>query len=91
MSAARCITRDTLADMADVSIRELRNEGGEVVDRAVRGERIIITRSGTPVAELRPLRPPLSAGALVERWKRVPAMDLATLRADMDELIDPRL
>jgi prevent-host-death family protein len=77
--------------MADVSIRELRNQGGEVVDRAVRGERIIITRSGTPVAELRPLRPPLSADALVERWKRVPPMDLATLRADMDELIDPRL
>jgi prevent-host-death family protein len=77
--------------MADVSIRELRNQGGEVVDRAVRGERIIITRSGTPVAELRPLRPPLSADALVERWKRVPPMDLATLRADMDEVIDPRL
>lgn len=91
MSTTTCITRDTFSDMADVSIRELRNQGGEVVDRAARGERIVITRSGTPVAELRPLRPPLSAEALLERWKRLPAMDLATLRADMDELIDPRL
>lgn len=85
------ITSDTLLDMADVTIRELRNEGGEVVDRATRGERITITRSGRPVAELRPLRPALSAEALVERWRRLPAMDLASLRADMDELIDPRL
>lgn len=85
------ITSDTLLDMADVTIRELRNEGGEVVDRATRGERITITRSGRPVAELRPLRPALSAEALVERWRRLPAMDLASLRADMDELIDPGL
>ena len=88
---ALCITGDTLSDMADITIRELRNQGGEVVDRAARGERITITRSGRPVAELRPLRPPLSADALVERWKRLPPVDLAALRADMDELIDPGL
>ena len=85
------ITSDTLSRMAEVTIRELRNQGGEVVDRAARGERITITRSGRPVAELRPLRPPLSADALVERWKRLPPVDLAALRADMDELIDPGL
>jgi antitoxin (DNA-binding transcriptional repressor) of toxin-antitoxin stability system len=88
---ALCITGDTLPDMADITIRELRNQGGEVVDRAARGERITITRSGRPVAELRALRPPLSADALVERWKRLPPVDLAALRADMDELIDPGL
>jgi len=77
--------------MADITIRELRNHGGEVVDRAAQGERITITRSGKPVAELRPLRPPLSADALVERWKRLPPVDLAALRADIDELINPGL
>ena len=77
--------------MADITIRELRNHGGEVVDRAARGERITITRSGRPVAELRALRPPLSADALVERWKRLPPVDLAALRADIDELINPGL
>ncbi|MHB1469709.1 MAG: type II toxin-antitoxin system Phd/YefM family antitoxin, partial [Solirubrobacteraceae bacterium] len=34
--------------MSDVSIRDLRNHGGEVVDRAASGERITITRAGEP-------------------------------------------
>ena len=77
--------------MAEVSIRELRNHGGEVVDRAARGEQITITRSGRPVAELRPIRPPLSAEALIGRWRKLPAIDPAALRADIDNLLDTRL
>ena len=38
--------------MAEVSIRELRNHGGEVLERVERGERIVIARSGRPVALL---------------------------------------
>jgi antitoxin (DNA-binding transcriptional repressor) of toxin-antitoxin stability system len=68
--------------MAKVSIRDLRNHGGEVVDRAVRGEQITITRAGTEVAELRALRPPLSAEALLERWRRLPTLDPAALRSN---------
>lgn len=86
MSATVRITRDTLDPMAKVTIRELRNHGGEVVDRAARGEQITITRSGRPVAELRPLRAPLSADALLERWRRVPAVDPVALREDIDGL-----
>jgi antitoxin (DNA-binding transcriptional repressor) of toxin-antitoxin stability system len=85
------ITRDTLADMADITIRELRNNGGEVVDRAARGERIVITRSGRPVAELRALRPPLTAEVLIERRKGLPEVDPVRLRADLDEILDWRL
>lgn len=77
--------------MADVSIRELRNHGGEVVDRASRGEEITITRDGKPVAELRPVRLPLSAKALLNRWRRLPDVDPHGLRADLDELLDSRL
>jgi antitoxin (DNA-binding transcriptional repressor) of toxin-antitoxin stability system len=77
--------------MASVSIRDLRNHGGEVVDRAARGEQITITRSGRPVAELRALRPPLSAEALLRRWSRLPAVDPVALRADVDRLLDPNL
>jgi len=77
--------------MTDVSIRELRNQGGDVVDRAVAGEQITITRAGRPVAELRALRPPLSAEVLVERWGRLPAVDPGTLRADIDRLLDSSL
>jgi antitoxin (DNA-binding transcriptional repressor) of toxin-antitoxin stability system len=77
--------------MAKVSIRELRNHGGDVVDRAMRGEQITITRSGAEVAELRALRPALSAEALLAGWRRLPAVDPAALRADVDELLDSSL
>ena len=87
MSDVLCITRDTLFDMANVTIRELRNQGGQVVDRAARGERITITRSGRPVAELVPLRAPLTADALLERARRLPHVDPVALREDIDELL----
>jgi len=74
-----------------VSIRDLRNHGGDVVDRASRGETITITRAGTPVAELQALRPPLSAGVLLQRWRRLPAVDPTRLREDVDRLLDASL
>ena len=78
--------------MAEVSIRELRNHGGDVIDRVQAGERITITRDGRPVAELRPLpRRPLNAEELLARWRLLPPMDPNRLRADIDEIIDPRL
>lgn len=78
--------------MAEVSIRDLRNHGGNIVDRVQSGERVTITRSGTPVAEIRPLAPRgLTAEALLERWRHLPAVDPTRFRADIDELIDPAL
>jgi prevent-host-death family protein len=78
--------------MAEVTIRELRNHGGEVVDRAARGEQITITRAGRPVAELRPVsRQPLTAETLLARWHRLPLVDYRALRADLDEVMDPAL
>jgi prevent-host-death family protein len=74
--------------MADVNIRELRNHGGEIVDRAANGERITITRSGKPVAELTPIRVESSAEVLLEKWRRLPPIDPAALRADLDAAID---
>ncbi|HSP03950.1 MAG TPA: type II toxin-antitoxin system prevent-host-death family antitoxin [Acidimicrobiales bacterium] len=47
--------------MADVSILDLRNHSDKIVERAERGERLTITRAGTPVAELTALpRPTVS-------------------------------
>jgi prevent-host-death family protein len=78
--------------MTDVSIRELRNHGGEVVDRAASGEQITITRAGKAVAELRPVsRSPVAAGTLLARWRRLPALDPAAVRADIDETMDSSL
>jgi len=78
--------------MAEISIRDLRNHGGDVVDRVTRGERLTVTRSGKAVALLSPLsRPTLSAEALLARWRRLPTVDPEALRRDVDEVLDPRL
>jgi prevent-host-death family protein len=78
--------------MSQVTIRELRNHGGEVVDRVAAGERVTITRGGRPVAELRPIPiPGPSAESLLERWRLIPHADPITLRAALDDLIDPGL
>lgn len=78
--------------MTKVSIRDLRNHGGDVVDRAARGEPITITRSGKAVAELRAVSAPaLSAQALVDRWRRLPAVDFDSFREDVDRLLDASL
>jgi prevent-host-death family protein len=78
--------------MVEVTIRELRNHGGAVVDRVAAGERVIVTRNGRPVAELRPVRSAgLTATTLLERWRRLPPMDPDALRRDIDSVIDPAL
>ena len=71
-----------------MSIRELRNQGGEIVDRAANGERITITRDGKPVAELSPLRPDLPAEVLLERWRHLPPIDTEAFRAEVDDFLD---
>ncbi len=78
--------------MTEVTIRELRNHGGDVVDRVAAGERLVVTRAGRPVAELRPLPPRgASASVLLARWRRLPPLDGAVLRRDLDATLDPRL
>jgi prevent-host-death family protein len=75
-----------------VTVRDLRNKGGEVLDRVERGERVIVTRDGRAVAELRPL-PRRSARPveLIERRKGLPRVDPDALRRDIDTIIDPTL
>lgn len=86
-----CLTRDALS-MSKVTVRDLRNHGGEVIDRVLRGESVTIVKSGTPVAELVPISArPLPAHVLVDRWKQLPAVDPDALRADLDGLVDSKL
>lgn len=78
--------------MAEVTIRELRNHGGQVIDRVAAGERVTVTRDGRAVAELRPLgRPVLSARVLKRRWARLPALDPENFRRDLDRVLDSSL
>jgi prevent-host-death family protein len=78
--------------MSEVTIRELRNHGGDVVNRVSRGESLVVTRDGTPVAELRPLmRQGVTAETLLERWRHLPRLDGEKLRDDIDQIVDPAL
>jgi prevent-host-death family protein len=78
--------------MAEVSIRDLRNHGGEVMERVEHGETVIVTRSGVPVGELRPLpRQRVTADTLLTRWRSLPVVDAVAFRADIDAVLDPSL
>ncbi|MGV0744861.1 type II toxin-antitoxin system Phd/YefM family antitoxin [Mycolicibacterium sp. XJ870] len=75
--------------MESVSVRELRNKGGEVLDQVERGESVIVTRDGRPVAELRPVpRRSVRPAELIKRRKHLPHVDPDALRRDIDAAID---
>ncbi|MFH5208186.1 type II toxin-antitoxin system Phd/YefM family antitoxin [Antrihabitans spumae] len=78
--------------MSEVNVRELRNHGGEVLDRVSAGESITVVRSGTPVAELRPI-PARGPGPaeLIRRRRHLPAVNPEQLKADLDAAVDASL
>jgi prevent-host-death family protein len=78
--------------MSEITVRELRNHGGDVLERVARGEALTVTRDGQAIAELRPLRRrPIPAAVLVNRWRGLPAVDPARLRSDLDDVLDGSL
>ena len=78
--------------MDSVSVRDLRNHGGEVLDRVARGEVLIVTRDGAEVAELRPrARRSPSPAQLIQRRRHLPTVDPDALRRDIDSVLDPNL
>jgi prevent-host-death family protein len=78
--------------MAEITVRELRNHGGDVLERVARGEALTVTRDGEAIAELRPLRRrPVRATVLLARWRALPPVDSAKLRADLDDVLDGTL
>ena len=75
--------------MAEVTVRDLRNKGGEILKQVEAGRSFTVTRDGEPVAKLNPLeRQPLSREAIIERFKHVSLVDAKRLRQDIDAFID---
>ena len=75
--------------MDNISVRELRNNGGRVLQRVAGGETLTVTMDGQPIAELRPLSGRgLTAATLLQRWRRLPHIDVVQLRADMDRVVN---
>ncbi len=78
--------------MSNVPIRELRNDGGLVADRVLAGEYVIVTRAGKPIMDLTALpKAPLSATALLARWRHLDGVDIDRLRRDANQLPTTRL
>jgi prevent-host-death family protein len=44
--------------MGQHSVVEAKNKLSELIDRALKGEGIVITRHGQPLVELKPIKPP---------------------------------
>lgn len=78
--------------MSQVTIRDLRHQGGKVIDRVLAGETLTVTRSGTPVALLEPLpRPAVPPETLLARWRKLPSVEPQRFRDDLDSVLDPSL
>ena len=78
--------------MDNVSVRELRNHGGRVLQRVADGETLTVTMDGEPIAELRPVTGrAIPAATLLKRWRQLPPVDAQQLRADLDGVLDASL
>jgi prevent-host-death family protein len=76
-----------------ITQRELRNDSAAVLREVEAGRTIVVTRNGTPVAELRPVRPHrfVPRGAIADAAGRAPRIDAGQFRADVDAVIDQRI
>jgi len=74
----------------EITQRELRNRSGEIMRALDRGETFVVTRNGTPVGELTPLRRRhfVSAEAAVAAFAGVAALDPQRFRLDVDAPVD---
>ncbi|MGA3184568.1 MAG: type II toxin-antitoxin system prevent-host-death family antitoxin [Candidatus Dormibacteria bacterium] len=75
--------------------RELRNQNAAIIAAVSAGESFVITRNGTPVAELRPLRGGrrtfVPTAELAEVAAHGPHIERGTFRADLDRVVDQDL
>ena len=81
----------TCAMSRTVTQRELRNDSGAVLREVQGGQTIVVTRNGTPIAELRPIpaRRFVPRAMIAESARRAPRVDRARFRADLDAVANP--
>jgi prevent-host-death family protein len=74
-----------------ITQRELRNQSGAVLREVEAGRTIIVSRNGTPVGELRPIRRRqfVPRAAIADAAARAARIDGAQFRADLDAVVDP--
>ncbi len=77
----------------EISQRELRNESGAVMRRVASGQSFTITRNGTPIARLLPLRRRtfVPRDEAIAAFMAAPEVDGDQLRAEADAAFDQGL
>ncbi len=70
----------------EITQRELRNDSGEIMRKLDEGESFVVTRNGTPVGELTPLRRLrfVAAETAVAVFRAAPSVDYRQFRSDLD-------
>ncbi len=76
-----------------ITQRELRNQSASVLREVEAGMTLIVSRSGTPVGELRPIRRRrfVACAVIADAAVRAARIDGAEFRADLDGVVDPHL
>ena len=72
--------------MKEISQRQLRNDSGKIMRGLDEGETYVLTRNGTPVGELTPLRRHrfVPAETVMAMFRGAPSVDYERLRSDLD-------
>jgi prevent-host-death family protein len=80
-----------LMKIRTITQRELRNQSAAVLREVEAGRTIIVSRNGTPVGELRPIkrRRFVPRAAIADAAGRAARIDAAQFRADLDAVVDP--
>ena len=85
-------TNATFSQMSKkITQRELRNDSAAILREVQAGRTLIVTRNGTPVAELRPVPPRrfVPREVIAEAAQRAPRIDARRFRRDLDRVVDP--
>jgi prevent-host-death family protein len=74
----------------EITQRELRNDSGEIMRGVERGETFTITRNGTPIGRLIPLRRRtfVPRAEVMAAFATSPPVDADAFRRDLDASID---
>jgi prevent-host-death family protein len=86
----RCATV-TFMKIRTITQRELRNDSGAVLREVEAGRTIIVSRNGTPVGELRPIRRSrfVPRATIADASAHAARIDAGQFRADLDAVVDP--
>jgi prevent-host-death family protein len=76
-----------------ITQRELRNESAAILREVEAGRTIVVTRNGTPVGELRPIRRHrfVPRAAISDAAAHASRIDADRFRADLDAVINPHI